>query len=316
MEDLRKNKLNPQLPSQGWQQILTARQEMLDAYDRARQQAKAHKVQTYHGNVGEAASRTWLSGFLPKRYGVTSGYVVSSGQSSRDKVPHFDVIIYDQMESPILWIEANPDTSDQGRSRAIPVEYVRAVLEVKATFSAEAVTAAIEHLAELTPLMQSIDDPQERYKVHLPPSFRCGLLFFEMRKEVAYSQAALQAILAAIGLRGFFGGIILRGEGHNEPQTGRMSLLHSETPIDGTLKDRKTSLLNFGLGQSVQLTDKFHIGSMILWSVPGFAQFAFDLIAMMQGTYEPGRVSSFYGIGSSSLESIKDAEAPASPTDP
>ena len=66
-------KLKIEFPSQGWKQILTARKEMLDAYDRAREQARAHEVETYHGRVAEAACRKWLGGFLPKRYGVTSG---------------------------------------------------------------------------------------------------------------------------------------------------------------------------------------------------------------------------------------------------
>jgi hypothetical protein len=44
-----------------------------------------------------------------------------------------------------------------------------------------------------------------------------------------------------------------------------------------------------------------------MWSEFAFAQFAFDLIAMMQGTYEASRLSSFYGIGSSFAELMKDA---------
>src|SRR6266849_10515547 len=119
---------------------------MLDAYDRAREQARSHECETYHGMVAEAAFREWLPGFLPKRYGVTSGYIVSPGLRSTDKTPHFDVIIYDQLESPILWIEDNPDSSVQGRSLAIPVEYVRAVLEVKAAFSAKTVQHSLDHI--------------------------------------------------------------------------------------------------------------------------------------------------------------------------
>jgi hypothetical protein len=34
-----------------------------------------------------------------------------------------------------------------------------------------------------------------------------------------------------------------------------------------------------------------------MWSEAYFSQFGFDLIAMMQGTYEAGRVSSFHGMG-------------------
>jgi hypothetical protein len=118
---------------------------MLDAYDRAREQSKSHEIETFHGNVAEAACRKWLAGFLPKRYGVTSGYVVSPGLASTDKIPHFDVIIYDQLNAPILWIEDSPDASPQGRSQAIPVEYVMAILEVKSSLSAETVRKSIDH---------------------------------------------------------------------------------------------------------------------------------------------------------------------------
>ncbi len=73
---------------------------------------------------------------MPKRYGVTSGLVISPGLGSDVKAPHFDVIIYDQLESPVLWVTKIFDNSEQWRSRAIPVEYVRFIIEVKASFSA------------------------------------------------------------------------------------------------------------------------------------------------------------------------------------
>ena len=200
--DQKNLKLN--MPSQGWKQILTARKEMLDAYDSARDKAKSHKVQVSHGKVAEAECRKWLIDFLPKRFGVTSGYVVSSGLTSKDKLPHFDVIIYDQMESPVLWIEDSPDTSDQGHSRAIPVEHVRAVLEVKSSFSARTVRKAIEHLRDLSPVMMEVDDPQQHFKLYLPRAFCCGLLFFELRQEFAYDEQALIDMIDGYELRGFF----------------------------------------------------------------------------------------------------------------
>jgi hypothetical protein len=85
--------LKLQVPAQGWRQFLTGRKEMLDAFDRAREQSRAHEVETFHGRVAEAAFRKWLAEFLPGRFGVTSGYIVSPGVSSSQKVPHFDVII-------------------------------------------------------------------------------------------------------------------------------------------------------------------------------------------------------------------------------
>ena len=106
----------PLTGTQGWHQFLGAKKEMLDAYDKAKDDAKAEEVQTSHGVVGEAYVRKWLRDFLPKRYGVTSGFIVSQGQTDKTKLPHFDVIIYDQIESPVLWIKASPDTKSDRKS--------------------------------------------------------------------------------------------------------------------------------------------------------------------------------------------------------
>jgi hypothetical protein len=295
-------KLTVQIPSQGWKQLLTGRQKILDAYDRAREQAQAHEVETYHGRVAEAEFRRWLSDFLPKRYAVTSGYIVSAGLRSKDKIPHFDVIIYDYLESPVLWIEDNPDSSEQGWSLAIPVEHVRAVLEVKSRFYTKAVKDAIEHLSDLRPLMNAVDQPSERYKLHLSPKFCCGVVFAELRMDDASSDLALRTMVNGVSLRSFLGGLVLRGEGHTAPLTGRIALTQSEEAQDLKLHGKPGHLLKWGMTKTVELAEEVHIGATINWAEYHFAQFAFDLIAMIQGTYQPGRLSSFYGLGSSFLE--------------
>lgn len=295
-------KLRTQFPTQGWKQFLTSRKDMLDAFDSAREKAKSHEVETYHGKVAESEFRKWLINFLPKRYGVTSGYIISTGIRSDKKAPHFDVIIYDQLESPILWVEDDPDVSSQGRSLAIPVEYVKAVLEVKSNFSPKSVTEALEHLGDLSPLMSGLDEPSERYKLHLPQTFCCGLIFFDLKKEFEYSESTLLKFLSGIQYRGFFGGIILRGEGHTLPFSGKIRLLHSEEPIEGIIGPGKASMLQTSLTQTVQIADNLHMAAILTWSEIEFSQFAFDLVAIMQGTYDVGRVSSFYGMGTTQWE--------------
>ena len=47
----------------------------------------------------------------------------------------------------------------------------------------------------------------------------------------------------------------------------------------------------------MKLTDNVHFSAILSWAELHFSQFAFDLLAMMQGTYEVGRLSSFYGVG-------------------
>ena len=72
---------------------------MLDAYETEHvRRPNRMKSKHFMAKVAEAELRKWLSGFLPKRYGVTSGYIVSPGLKSAEKIPHFDVIIYDQLE--------------------------------------------------------------------------------------------------------------------------------------------------------------------------------------------------------------------------
>ena len=295
-------KLKIEVPTQGWKQLLTSRKEMLDAYDRARKQARAHEVEIFHGKVAEAKLRDWLSGFLPKRFGVTPGYVVSPGLKSSDKLPHFDVIVYDQLESPGLWIEESPDISPQGRSMAIPAEHVRCILEVKARFSSTTSGEAIEHLGDLLPLMGGFDDRNDRYKLHLPPVFCCGLVFFDLSQEHQFSKSALNKIVSGIDLRGFFGGVILRGEGCRKDVTGKLTLLNSATPITSTIGKGKESLFQSPMSDSVEIADGRHCGATLTWAEYNFSQFGFDVIAMMQGTYQVGRLSSFYGMGTSEQE--------------
>jgi hypothetical protein len=165
------------LGTQGWRQLLTCKKELLDAFDRARQHSRAHEIETYHGIVAEAQFRNWLTDFLPKKYGVTAGYIVSQGASENDKLPAFVVIIFDQLEAPILWVESHPDVSPLGKMRAIPAEYVKAVIEVKAVWNSATATKAVSHLADLTPLLAGLDPPAERYKKFLPWNFTSWIVF-------------------------------------------------------------------------------------------------------------------------------------------
>src|SRR4051812_19125465 len=95
---------------------------------------------------------------LPKRYGVTSGYIISQGLWGNVKAPHFDVIIYDLLNAPVLWVEDHPDTSAAGRSMAIPAEHVLGVIEVKSALAPTSMKQAVEHLRDLAPLMKGVDE--------------------------------------------------------------------------------------------------------------------------------------------------------------
>lgn len=291
--------LKIQIPSQGWKQFLTSRKEMLDSFDKARTHSRKHKVETFHGNVAEAEFRKWLTNFLPKKYAVTSGYIISQGVSDSDKLPHFDVIIYEHLEAPILWIENNPDSSEQGRSLAIPAEFVKSVIEVKSAFKKSTVKDAIEHLAELKNLMKGTDAPNERYKMHLPPDFFCSIAFFELRKENEKDLKAIKELTNALNLRGFYGGVILRGEGHKKELTCNIKMLSADTKLTTSFEKTDSLLKSHTIIELGQLNENTSFGAMLSWTEMNFSQFSFDLVALLNGSFEIGRLSSFYGFGTS-----------------
>ena len=82
---------------QGWQSFLAQKHELLYQYRIAQRYSKSHTVQTHHGNVAEAVFRKWLSTFIPKKYAVTSGRVISQGKTDADEMPHYDVIVFNQL---------------------------------------------------------------------------------------------------------------------------------------------------------------------------------------------------------------------------
>ena len=145
----------------------------------------------------------------------------------------------------------------------------------------------------------------QRYKKYLPSNFFCGIVFFELREDSQYSEKALSGILGGMRLRGFVGGIILRGENHIKPATGRILLINSDTQMESniTIGEPKTSLISGDANcKTVELENHLHVGVMILWEEYLFSQFAFDVLALMKGTFQKGRLSSIHGIGSSKSE--------------
>ncbi|THD30879.1 MAG: hypothetical protein DI588_14620 [Flavobacterium johnsoniae] len=289
--------LQPQWQNKAWKQFLMAKKDMLHAYDRAKEKGLERSVRTEHGRVAEAEFRKWLTNFLPKKYGVTSGYIISQGMPKDEYLVHYDVIIYEHLEAPILWIDDNPDHSEQGKSMAIPVEYVRGVIEVKSRFSKKTAADAISQLAKLKPLLQKIDPPQHPTKLYLPKEFFCAAVFFELRKEHEKEFAALDAVLEGTGLRGFYGGFILRCETLDEHYGGKLSIVQ-ETESYG---HDNTSLSFWSYSKSKKLRENLYCRILLTHCESFFSQFAFDIIALLKGTYHPGVISSLYGFGTTDM---------------
>lgn len=279
--------------SVAWQQFLTARKELLDRYDQALVHAREEEVSTHHGIVGEAAVRDWLERFLPKRYGVTSGYIKSQDPRS-PMTSHFDVIIYDQLESPVLWTEANKDKSEKGLKRVIPAEYVRAIIEVKSALNRTTLRAGLDKLRELQPLLAGLDAADERYPKFLPANTILSTLFFELRAKDSADPKILELVRDLDFPRLFYGPVILRGEGVNPDYTAIFTRLRCNEPIN-EIWPEKGLLFGCVLSSSKE-SPNGHIRSMLMWNDVSFSDFAFGLLALLNGKFRPGYVPSFYGL--------------------
>jgi hypothetical protein len=94
----------------------------------------AHNLEKGLGN--EQSLRDLLIDILPRRYGVAKGKVINSqGEMSRQ----LDVIIYDALNCPVLFI-------DENKNQIVPVEGVYGAIEVKTSLTSGLLAEAFENL--------------------------------------------------------------------------------------------------------------------------------------------------------------------------
>lgn len=152
------------------------RDRLLSDYDKARKQTSDDAVKTAHGNVAESLTRRWLSSFLPKRFGVCKGFMITTNLSFEGPLDEWDILIYDAIESPVSYTREGADGEQR---RAIPVEHVRAVIEVKATLTPSMAKLATGKLAMLRQYCGINSD--SAYPQYLTHPFVCAAVFFETR---------------------------------------------------------------------------------------------------------------------------------------
>jgi len=290
---------NEMKQSGAWQQFLIGKREILAEYDRAFSHAQTQPVQTHHGNVAEAAFRDWLVTFLPKRFGVTSGYIRSQHSAFIPQSGHFDVIIYDQLEAPTLWIEDNRDKSEGGRARIIPAEHVRAVIEVKAAFNRKSIISATQKIVTLMPLMAGVDADDEQYKGYIPPSAILAIVCFELRGNDGADHLPLEVIRDISISRTFYGALILRGEGRNPDDTALIQQTAGDRPHEAI--SMEAGLLHGVAQPPTTEVEGQHRSAIITWTDINFSKFAFDLLSLVKGSYRHGLISSYYGFDFSVL---------------
>lgn len=200
----------------GWKEFHRNRKDILSEYDKILEQTENRPLQVAHGVGVEAYIRKWLSEFLPKKFGVTSGYIIPDLYDSSDKLYHYDIIIYDQLSSPILWTEGNQDDSEQGKYRAIPAKHVVAIYEVKSRFTKENVKEAIDKLNQT-----------KVFTNQLHPNFSCGIFFIELKESDVNKDSIIKELINAKNVFKFSGGIVLRYEGDNSC-TGKLNLFERD----------------------------------------------------------------------------------------
>ena len=207
----------------GWREFASNRDDILAKYDVAKARAASRPVKTEHGTTGEAAFREWLAKFLPSKYGVTSGFIIPEIIQTPDfKLYHYDVVIFDALNAPVLWTDENPDQAEQGKKRAIPAKYVHAVIEVKATFSNTSATVALEKLRELNSIGP-----------HFPPQFSSAAIFMELPVALAPKGELLRYLLPKPPVHGFWGGLIMRCD-LNRDMAAEISLFKSDGNLGST----------------------------------------------------------------------------------
>jgi len=286
----------------GWQQFLQNRRNILCEVDRLLELTTERPLQTAHGEAGEAKVREWLSEFLPKKYGVTSGYIIPNNYNDEGTQYHFDVIVYDVLESPILWVEGNVDHSNQGRSMAIPAEHVRAVYEVKARITLKSAREAITKLKQLNV-----------FKGQLGDNFNSAIIFIDLVEKDVKRQSILSALCESSEVHGFWGGTILRCSLDDTATalidffnvSDNSSTENNKTPLMKPIDEVKMVMLESGdlqmRGAGVAVltsngVDTWHVtkqymkmhynsnlGVSLAWSRGGFADFSIKILGKLAG---------------------------------
>lgn len=119
-----------------------------------------HNLEKGLGN--EQIFRDLLSDFLPDRYGVAKGKIVNSqGEMSKQ----CDVIIYDRMNCPKLFIDNN-------QNQILPIEGIYCVIEIKTTINRTILDSAFKNLLSTHQLINRRMDMSTNDHLYIcPPEF-------------------------------------------------------------------------------------------------------------------------------------------------
>jgi Domain of unknown function (DUF6602) len=269
------------------------RLELLARYDVEKARNVDEAVRTSHGVEAECILREWLDRFLPKRFAVAKGWIITTRLDYDGPQEEWDIIVYDALNSPVLF--ASGPAGSAGQKRAIPVEHVRAVVEVKATLNPSLAKQSATKLERLVEHIGVEDAPN--YPKYLKAPFCCCSVFFETAVDsLTKYRRALNEIAAPIGNHDtfpFLGSLVLRSRAKyaNPDHSGYLKVWGSEEPVPIFRSD------NFEMSDEFRFSDgRYGQFGTVGWSVNSFQAFVFDFLACLTGT-KTNLISSFYGLG-------------------
>ena len=92
--------------------LLAERKELLDRYDAVKMKGGYDAVESQHGNAAEDYFRAFLAEFLPKKYGVTKGHVITPGLGYAGAIaPVPRISTKSGPFSPGEWLESLPGSA-------------------------------------------------------------------------------------------------------------------------------------------------------------------------------------------------------------
>jgi hypothetical protein len=140
--------------------------------------------------------KEFLSKHLPKRFGVTPGFIIDKQDIVSSQQ---DIIIFDELNTPIYSVD--------DRNKVIPNDNVAIVIEVKATLSTEAITQSAEKIEKTKKLYKSYSPPPGQ----LFPNYRTLAFIFAFDSEISfekiretYVEVAKKRVSGGLNIDGIF----------------------------------------------------------------------------------------------------------------
>ncbi len=223
--------------------LVEGRTRLLAEYDSFVREGKCDYAKTAHGVSAESLFRRFLRDFLPKKFGVTKGYIITPDLDYDSKhLEEWDIVIYDALESPILHTRRDPEERDDAGKLAIPIEYVRAIIEVKATLNGPSVKSAVDKLLRLQKFPKTFDCDKQQPK-GLPNRFTSAVVFYETKVTSATTYSNALTAFEPLFQYGdmdplFLGGLIIRAQSMPERSGGLV--------FDWLPDDRRDEMLRKG----------------------------------------------------------------------